>query len=129
MNNKLYLKQRATFPEFSEMSAERLQKASQNMQVEFLPVDGVMEILFAPDPVTGVPRSDLAMLMAKDSRPEVSQYIRENLMKELPSTNRTDDPDRAIEFTKSRHESLQEYGERLRALCQKIADESKPDES
>lgn len=74
------------------------------------------ETIFAPDPVTGNPQSDLAYIMSKDKRPEVAQFIRDNLMQPLPDTASIDDPDLAMEAIKGRNEDIVSYGERLRQI-------------
>ena len=79
--------------------------------------DELTETIFAPDPFTGVPRSDIALMMSKDTRPEVAQYIRDALQQPRQSIS-TDDPDFALSTIKDRRESLQEYADRLRSLFQ-----------
>lgn len=81
------------------------------------PSDELVRTLFAPDPVTGVPRSDIAIVMSKDTSPEVSQYIRDTLMRPLPASSSCgDDADFALESVKSESESLTEYCDRLFGL-------------
>lgn len=81
--------------------------------------DETLKMIFAPDPLTGCPRSDLAIIMSKDSRPEISEFIRNTLMQPLGKQSRTENPDDAIELTRSRGETLQAYGDRLKAIVQK----------
>lgn len=79
-------------------------------------VDPLTAIIFANDPVTGIPQSDLAMIMAKDTSPEISQYIRDNLLKPLPTSESTDNPNEAISFMRHKGEDLMSYSERLRTM-------------
>ena len=81
------------------------------------PGDELTESIFAPDPLTGVPRSDIALMMSKDTRPEVAQYIRDTLQQPRQSIS-TDDPDFALSTIKDRRESIQAYADRLRSMFQ-----------
>lgn len=77
--------------------------------------DDLYESIFAPDPFTGVPRSDISIMMSKDTRPEVAQYIRDTLMHPRSGIS-TDDPDFALATVKSRQETIAQYADRLREL-------------
>lgn len=77
-------------------------------------------LIFAPDPQTGIPRSDLAVIMSKDAAPEIAQYIQEHLMQPLPdSVNAGDDPDLALAGIKQRDVSFDEYANGLREIAAK----------
>lgn len=76
----------------------------------------LQELIFAPDPITGIPRSDLAFIMSKDASPEVAMYIRDTLMKPTQSTSVTTDADFALDSVKSRYESVEEYATRIRDI-------------
>lgn len=78
--------------------------------------DELVDYIFAPDPVTGVPRSDLAYIMSKDAAPEVSQFIRDTLLRPNPSAPTTEDSDLALDSVKNRGESVEAYASRLREL-------------
>ena len=81
--------------------------------------DEVLGLIFAPDPQTGVPRSDLALMLSRDTAPEIAQYIRDTLMRtQGQSSSVGDDPDLALKLTKFRKETLFEYGTRLREFVQ-----------
>lgn len=67
------------------------------------PLNGV---IFQPDPETGLPRSDLQIIMSKDSNPEVSQYIRDNLLS-AHNSGGTLDVDEALVTTRTQAQSLQ----------------------
>lgn len=64
-------------------------------------------LIFAADPITGLPRSDLQIIMSKDSNPEVSNYIRDNLLSPHNSGG-TDNPDEALVCTRTQAQSLSE---------------------
>lgn len=115
--NKLSIKQAKTFPDFSEMPEKRFKKTFYHAPFETLQVDEIGSLIFAPDPRTGIPRSDLAIILSNSARPEVAEYIRQNLQRTLPDSERFANPDDALRFTKNVHESLEAYGERLRKIC------------
>lgn len=73
--------------------------------------------IFAPDPATGKPRSDLAIVLNEHTRPEVEAYVKQRLMRPLPTSPRTDDIDLVLDSVKSSGESFEEYANRLRELC------------
>lgn len=114
---KLSILQAKTFPEFSEMSEKRFKKTFYVAPFEALKVDEIGELIFAPDPRTGIPRSDLALILSNTARPEVAEYIRQNLQCALPDSERLENPDDALRLTKNARESLEAYGNRLRELC------------
>ena len=64
-------------------------------------------LIFAADPITGLPRSDLQIIMSKDSNPEVANYIRDNLLSPHNSGG-TDNPDEALVCTRTQAQSLTE---------------------
>lgn len=76
----------------------------------------LMNVIFAPDPLTGFPRSDLAIVMSKDSNPVISEYIHDTLMKVKETGAAAPDADAAIVGVKSRNETFEEYANRLKEL-------------
>lgn len=81
--------------------------------------DETLKMIFAPDPLTGCPRSDLTIMLSKDNRPEIADFIRNTLMQPLGKQSRTENADDALELTRSRGETLQAYGDRLKEIVQK----------
>ena len=78
--------------------------------------DKLLREIFAPDPVTGKPRSDLHFQYSQDKNPIVAEYIRTTLATPLPHGTTLDNADDALAMTKSRLESDQEYVARLTEL-------------
>lgn len=115
------------FPEYRNAELENI--PSSVVEVEFLEVSKdpeLIKLIFAPDPVTGIPRSDLAVVMSKDTAPEVAQYIRDNLLTPLPdSVSAGDDPDLAIAGIKQRDVSFEDYAKGLREVASKNESNSK----
>lgn len=65
------------------------------------------EVIFSADPITGLPRSDLQIIMSKDSNPEVANYIRDNLLQSHNSGG-TENVDEALVCTRTQAQSLGE---------------------
>lgn len=84
--------------------------------VDIVQQDSLLQEIFAPDPVTGKPRSDLHFVYSKDYNPVVSEYIRQNLARPINVGTVLDDPEDALILTKSRFEDLQEYSQRLQEI-------------
>lgn len=114
---RLLLHQAQTYPEYSDITPSRFRKVPHDAPDEFLKVDEVGELIFAPDPRTGIPRSDLALIMSNSARPEVAEYIRQTLQRPLPDSVLSEDPDEALRFVKNTRESLEAYADRLRGIC------------
>lgn len=77
------------------------------------------ELLFAPDPNTGIPRSDIALVMSADTRPEIAQYIRDNLLRPDPYAKLgSENADVALEMVQGKYESTEKYVERLTQLVE-----------
>lgn len=89
------------------------------VQVSEKDPDSLEKVIFAPNPITGVPTSDVAVILANDSNPAVSQYIRDNLMRPIQGEPGTDDADLALASVKSDTESVEEYAERLKSEVNK----------
>ena len=108
---KDFAKRIKRFNEFANIDESRLipDKADvATVESMGLPLDNVLKLIYAPDPQTGIPRSDLAVMMSKDARPEVAQYIQSKLMSSQPDSVRAGDADTALEFTKNHGETLAE---------------------
>lgn len=78
--------------------------------------DSFEKLIFAPDPVTGVPRSDLAFVVNSKTRPEVLQYIQNTLQRPLQDSVVGSDPDMAIASIRGRKESFTAYADRIREI-------------
>lgn len=109
------------FKEFSHVEEKDIVKYRQ--PVDTLPLSDDTELdqlIFAPDPVTGIPRSDLAVMMSKDIAPEVSQYIQDHLMRShavASSLGATEeDADLALISVRAPGQSIDDYVNGLREL-------------
>lgn len=82
----------------------------------------VFKIIFADDPVTGRPRSDLGTYLTDETNPLVRDFIERQLRQDfngkIPSIpDGISDRDLAI-LTKDRFESIDEYVKRVNQYCQ-----------
>lgn len=118
------------FDEYKSLSKERpvkvrFSRACLNRGAAGSDMSPLMQHIFAPDPITGIPSSDLAFVLSKDAAPEVSQYIRDNLMRPIGNTSSCEDADAALDMTKMRRETGIEYADRLRSLIDSYSNSEK----
>lgn len=83
------------------------------------PIDNTLSLIFAPDPDTCVPRSDLAIMLSKSKVPELQQFIQDNLMQPVNDGSGFPDADTALETMPVRGERFREYAARLMDWVQK----------
>lgn len=76
--------------------------------------DEMFRAVFAPDPVTGLPMSDVRMLVNKDTNPQVQQFIRNHLMDNKFESPRADTPEQAQSAIRRYGETITAYADRLR---------------
>lgn len=109
------------FPEYASVSKDCIDRPSFcSYHRESLELDPVLVTIYAADPVTGIPRSDLQVIMSKDASLEVSQFIRDTLLQPSSSPSvSTPDADFALEATKSRYESVYQYADKLKSIISK----------
>lgn len=103
------------FPEYGSLSDDRLNKRlytdPESVSINDRP-DNLMSVIFAPDPETGLPRSDLAYVKSTDKNPEVAQYVRDNLLQSHESGG-TLDVDEALATVKTKSMSETDYKNQL----------------
>lgn len=94
---------------------------------DIMPIENeqLFETIFAPDPVTGVPRSDLAFVVNSETRPEVIQFIQNTLMRPQSESVKTDDVDLALASIRGRNETFVDYANRLAELSSRVTEGSK----
>lgn len=81
----------------------------------------VFKIIFADDPVTGRPRSDLGTYLTDETNPLVRDFIERQLRQDFNGKSQSipegiSDRDLAI-LTKDRFESIDEYVKRVNQYC------------
>ena len=81
--------------------------------------DGLLSAIFAPDPKTGMPRSDLHIMLSGSLDPTTQEYIRRTLMQSLPSEVGHDDPDVVLDTARKHGEEINAYVQRLAKYVEK----------
>lgn len=76
--------------------------------------DEMLSVLYAPDPVTGLPSSNAALLYKDKDKPEVQEYIQKRLFQVRQSVAGAESADDAIQAIRGYHEDLASFGTRLR---------------
>lgn len=80
-------------------------------------IDPVISEIFAPDPITGQPRSDCYYQMFKDKNPVISQYIQDVLMQSHSNVSpQLENADDALLTVKTESVSLDDYKKQLHSL-------------
>lgn len=116
--NKVLIENAKRLPHYAHIKDDsRFDGSLQSLPQSPAENDDIVKLIFAPDPQTGIPRSDLGMLMAKQASPEVSKYIHDTLQKPIDSSVGAPDADTALSMAKEYGESFEDYANRLRALC------------
>lgn len=72
-------------------------------------------IIFAPDPVTKLPKSDIALYLDPNVDPAIREFIQVNLLKENPSTDGVPDEfsDMLVDLIRGEDESVAAYAQRI----------------
>lgn len=78
--------------------------------------DHIVDVIFAPDPFTGYPSSDLGLLMSEKTKPEIQDYIKNYLCKPVQLPHGAPDPDIALDTLQSKDLSGRRYEEYVKGL-------------
>lgn len=74
----------------------------------------LLDVIFAPDPITLLPKGDIAVYLSKDTSAEVKSFIQANLMSEvIPDTPYIGEDDELFDFIRRPHETREAYAKRL----------------
>ena len=102
---------------FSTLDPCQLEKVEFKKVTASREIDSVISEIFAPDPVTGQPRSDCYYQMYKDKNPVISQYIQDVLMKSHSNVSpQLENADDALLTVKTESVSLDDYKKQLYSL-------------
>lgn len=83
--------------------------------------DEMTKLIFAPDPITGNPSSDIGLLMSKQAEPAVVEYIRTHLATPVQEVAGASSPDEAEACSPHRGETRSAYISRLRDIVRSTA--------
>lgn len=92
--------------------------AVRDWKVVLLPVSDLVAEAYRPDE-NGDPVTDLRRLMGT-ADPEMRAFIQEHLLRQVGETSGVSDPDLAIELTKGRFETSQDYANRMYGIYHKF---------
>lgn len=111
------------FPEYADLDVSKIKvHVDEVPQIDDDKVDELQKLIFAPDPRTGLPQSDLGIVLSKDSNPEIAQYIRDHLMTKNVSQSQSQNVDEVLASTKTFNESYETYRNRLVSFISKNND-------
>lgn len=102
------------FKEFGRVIVAHVDSALRDVDVQ---QDKFLEEIFAPDPRTGVPRSDLHFIFSADKSPAVAEYVQNVLQMNHKGSisSLPDDPDSALDLVQGRMTDAQ-YVEKLTSI-------------
>ena len=106
-----------SFPEFSHIETPKVEKdyIVPEYDVERNPV---LNMIYAPDPNTGLPCGDLACYLGDKTSPEVREFIRLNMLQQIPDVpvlpDELSDED-AFDFIRGKDETPAQYCQRMSA--------------
>lgn len=77
--------------------------------------DSLLDIIYALDPVTGLPSGDFVLYLGKDTSPEVRQYIQSQLLTELPRGTGVpvEHSDILFDYMRQQNEPIRDYVARI----------------
>lgn len=89
--------------------------------------DLILQQIYAPDPVTRLPCSDIVCFLSSDTPVEVRNFIEQNLMRPMTAEqvgiSNEVDSDTIAELTRGVNEDAHVYAERVSTYMQKHVDE------
>ena len=95
-------------------------------------LDIILSEIFAPDPLTGAPKGDIAYYLSPDGNPMIKQWLEVNLLapRGVTSSNGQYDDDTIAEYSRNADESVDAYRDRIisyiesnRAIIEKARNE------
>ena len=78
-------------------------------------IDNILSEIFAPDPLTGAPKGDIAYYLSPDGNPMIKQWLETNLLapRGVTSSNGQYDDDTIAEYSRNADETVDAYRERI----------------
>lgn len=89
--------------------------------------DEMMSLVYAPDPITGIPSNDIAMMLKNRDNPDVQRYIQQRLQVARESYKGAENPDDALTAIRAYKEDVVAYAKRMKeefSPAEKFAGES-----
>lgn len=79
--------------------------------------NSLLDIIFAIDEVTNLPKGDIALYLGKDCDPDIRKFIEDNLMAKSSTVNlgtKGVDDDTILQLTRNNGESQSDYASRIK---------------
>lgn len=111
MYSKKYIR---NFTEFHNLADVPYQRVNVSSPAPVKKQDEMISLIYAPDPVTGLPSSDVGMLLKHQDRPEVQRYIQQRLQISHESVRGADNPDDALTAIRAYKEDVRAYAQRMK---------------
>lgn len=83
----------------------------------------LLQAIFAEDPLTGKPSSDLGLVFSSNTSADVREYIRQQMQTVRGKINLAPDAETAELTVKRNYESVTEYGDRIREFVANLNSE------
>lgn len=134
MNNFLGFSQYGGLKDVKYMASKRPSKPVVDRSKS---TDEILDFIFAADPVTGFPVGALSHYLSDEVRPEIKQFIEQNLLVDLPSDNTLDfspeikqhmkdlSDDFKFDMMRGRYEDVESYKERITGCLQRMASDER----
>lgn len=111
MYSKKYIR---NFTEFQNLADIEYQRVNVPSSAPVKKQDEMISLIYAPDPVTRLPSSDVGMLLKHQDRPEVQRYIQQRLQLAHESVRGAENPDDALTAIRAYKEDVRTYAQRLK---------------
>lgn len=111
MYSKKYIR---NFTEFHNLADIGYQRVNVPTLAPVKKQDEMISLIYAPDPVTKLPSSDVGMLLKHQDRPEVQRYIQQRLQIAHESVRGAANPDDALTAIRAYKEDVRSYAQRMK---------------
>lgn len=107
----------ASFPAFRFVGSPCVVDV-QDVEVKNDSENQLLDVIYAPDPFTGLPQSDIAVYLSDKVDPAIREFVASQLMTPNPNPKGVDDANSDILFDLVRHdgESVSDYAVRVREI-------------
>ena len=112
MNNTIKFAQ--SFPEYRNIEVLKVQRTCEPREA-VKGKDVILDTIFAVDPVTNLPKGDIAVYLSDKCNPQVREFIRLNLMAEhgnMPALPEKDS-ELLFDFIREKDETASDYARRM----------------
>ena len=86
---------------------------------DFVPEDNqLLDVIYAPDPETGLPKGDISLFMSDRTSPEIRAFISQSIHSDLPDSPRVPDGVDVTRYMREKGEDRNQYLSRLQKTLQ-----------